>query len=117
MRDNRALAAKNGISGECEAGGVREYCFFSMYINKNALKFAYVIKLLYLCTRKGFKQQNNALYMNNSLKYLGVVLLLLGVLCLIIYKFALPSNILLIAAVVLEVAGILSYIFINKKLQ
>ena len=53
--------------------------------------------------------------MDNLLKYLGVVLLILGVVCLIVYKLALPSNGLLIAAMVLEVAGILAYIFINKR--
>ncbi|MBO7457300.1 MAG: hypothetical protein J6T71_05705 [Paludibacteraceae bacterium] len=53
--------------------------------------------------------------MENFKKYLGVVLLLLGVLCLVVYKFALPQNWLLIAAMVLEVAGILAYIFINKR--
>ncbi|MBQ7438399.1 MAG: hypothetical protein IJ548_00070 [Paludibacteraceae bacterium] len=53
--------------------------------------------------------------MENFKKYLGVILLLLGVLCLVVYKFALPQNGLLIAAMVLEVAGILAYIFINKR--
>jgi len=53
--------------------------------------------------------------MNSALKYLGVVLLLLGVLCLVIYKYAVPENWLLICAMVLEVAGIFAYIFINKK--
>ena len=53
--------------------------------------------------------------MENFKKYLGVILLLLGVLCLVVYKFALPQNGLLIAAMVLEVAGILTYIFINKR--
>lgn len=53
--------------------------------------------------------------MENFKKYLGVILLLLGVLCLMVYKFALPQNGLLIAAMVLEVAGILAYIFINKR--
>ena len=48
-------------------------------------------------------------------KYLGVVLLLLGVVCLVIYKFAAPENWLLISAMVLELAGIFAYIFINKK--
>ena len=48
-------------------------------------------------------------------KYLGVVLIILGVLCLFVYKFALPQNWLLVFAMVLEVAGILAYIFINKK--
>ena len=53
--------------------------------------------------------------MENFKKYLGVILLLLGVLCLVVYKFALPQNGVLIAAMVLEVAGILAYIFINRK--
>ena len=53
--------------------------------------------------------------MDSLKKYLGVVLLLLGVLCLVIYKYALPQNWLLISALVLEVGGILAYIFINKK--
>ncbi|MBR4500177.1 MAG: hypothetical protein IKP11_06535 [Paludibacteraceae bacterium] len=53
--------------------------------------------------------------MNSNLKYLGVVLLVLGVLCLVIYKYALPQNFLLILAMVLEVGGIFAYIFINKK--
>ena len=53
--------------------------------------------------------------MENFKKYLGVILLLLGVLCLVVYKFALPQTGLLIAAMVLEVAGILAYIFINKR--
>ena len=48
-------------------------------------------------------------------KYLGVILLLLGVVCLIIYKYALQSNGLLITGMALELAGILAYIFINKK--
>ncbi|MBO7459144.1 MAG: hypothetical protein J6T80_07825 [Paludibacteraceae bacterium] len=48
-------------------------------------------------------------------KYLGVVLLLLGVICLVVYKFALPQNWLLILAMVLELGGIFAYIFINKK--
>ena len=50
-------------------------------------------------------------------KYLGVILLLLGVVCLVVYKVALPVNGLLIAAMVLELAGILSYILINRKME
>ena len=53
--------------------------------------------------------------MNSLQKYLGVILLVLGVLCLIVYKFALPHKALLVLAMVLEVGGILAYIFINKK--
>lgn len=50
-------------------------------------------------------------------KYLGVILLLLGVLCLVVYKFAVPSNVLLICSMVLEVGGILAFVFINKALK
>lgn len=53
--------------------------------------------------------------MNAFMKYLGVILLVLGVLCLVIYKYAMPENWLLISSMVLEVGGILAYIFINKK--
>lgn len=53
--------------------------------------------------------------MDSIKKYLGVALIVLGVLCLIVYKFALPQNFLLILAMVLEVGGIFAYIFINKK--
>ena len=52
--------------------------------------------------------------MKSLLKYLGVILLLLGVVCLVVYKFAFQENGLLIAGAGLEVAGILSYILINK---
>ena len=51
----------------------------------------------------------------NSMKYLGVILLLLGVLCLVIYKFASPENWLLVASMVLELGGSFTYIFVNKK--
>ena len=53
--------------------------------------------------------------MNAFMKYLGVILLVLGVLCLVIYKYAMPENWLLITSMVLEVGGTLAYIFINKK--
>ena len=53
--------------------------------------------------------------MESFKKYLGVILLLLGVVFLVIYRCALPQNWVLILAMVLEVAGILAYIFINKK--
>ena len=74
-------------------------------------------KKQYLCSRFRNQTSNNALYMKTLLKYLGVILLLLGVVCLVCYKYALPENALLIAGMALEVAGILSYIFINKKLD
>ena len=55
--------------------------------------------------------------MKGFLKYLGVILLLLGVACLIVYKYAFQENYLLITGIALEVLGILAYIFINKKLD
>ena len=54
--------------------------------------------------------------MEAFMKYLGVILLILGVICLVIYKDAQPENGLLVSGMVLEVAGILAYIFINKRL-
>ena len=53
--------------------------------------------------------------MNDFKKYLGVILLLLGVVCLVVYKYALPTNTLLVCGIALEVIGILAYIFINKR--
>ena len=55
--------------------------------------------------------------MDSFMKYLGVALLLLGVLCLVIYKYAAPENWLLVASMVLEVGGIFAYVFINKNLK
>ena len=50
--------------------------------------------------------------MENLKKYLGVILLLLGVICLVVYKYALQANGLLVTGIVFELAGILAYIFI-----
>lgn len=47
--------------------------------------------------------------------YLGYILILVGVLCLVIYYLGVQTNILLLLALVLEVAGILSFIFLHKK--
>ncbi|MBR6018554.1 MAG: hypothetical protein IK073_08040 [Paludibacteraceae bacterium] len=54
--------------------------------------------------------------MNNFLKYLGVIFVLLGVCCLGVYE-VLPENLLLAGALVLELIGILSFILINRKLD
>ena len=51
--------------------------------------------------------------MNNFLKYLGVIIMLLGVCCLGVYE-VIPSNWLLLGAMVLEFAGILCFILINR---
>lgn len=54
--------------------------------------------------------------MNESLKkYAGVILVLLGVLCLVVYYFKPVSNILLAVSLVLEILGVLAFIFLNKS--
>ncbi len=51
------------------------------------------------------------------MKDLGIILVLLGVLCLVIYFAAVPANWLLVSSLVLEVAGIRGYIFLNRRQQ
>ena len=53
--------------------------------------------------------------MNSLLKNLGLILVILGVICLVVYYFALPTNGLLVSSLVLEVAGILVHIILNRK--
>ena len=48
------------------------------------------------------------------MKDLGIILILLGVICLIVYAFAVPANGLLIAALVLEFVGIVAYVLLNR---
>ncbi|MBO7501837.1 MAG: hypothetical protein J6T32_01320 [Paludibacteraceae bacterium] len=52
--------------------------------------------------------------MNSFLKVLGLIFILLGVCCLVVYATAMPDNWLLVASLVLEVIGILAYILLNK---
>ena len=54
--------------------------------------------------------------MNTLLKNLGAILVLLGIACLAVYYFGVQKNFFLFFIMVLEVAGILSYIFINRRL-
>lgn len=54
--------------------------------------------------------------MNTFLKYLGVLIVLLGVLCLVIYQ-AVPSNVLLVLSVLFEFAGMVTYVLINRRLD
>ena len=55
--------------------------------------------------------------METFLKYLGVILLLVGVLCIVLYRFMLPQNWLLVCSMVFEVGGIFAFIFINRALK
>lgn len=49
------------------------------------------------------------------MKNLGIILVLVGFLCLVAYKFAMPENYLLVTSLALQFAGILLYILINRK--
>ena len=54
--------------------------------------------------------------MDQLKRILGAILVLLGVILLAIYSFAeLTNNAILVVAAILFVAGIGSYIFLNKK--
>ena len=52
--------------------------------------------------------------MKSFLNYLGVILLLLGVVCFVLYRYAFPQNEWLIAGIVTEAVGIIAYIVFNK---
>ena len=55
--------------------------------------------------------------MKNFLKNIGIILVLAGVVCLVVYETSMQVNALLITALVLEVAGILSYMLLNRYLD
>lgn len=55
--------------------------------------------------------------MNNLLKNLGAILVLLGVVCLAVYYFGVQVNGLLVAALTLQVAGLFAHIILNKRVQ
>lgn len=60
------------------------------------------------------KQERRTKKHKRYMKDLGIILVILGALLLIVYSVALPQNWLLIAAVAIEVIGILAYILINR---
>ena len=56
--------------------------------------------------------------MKNFLKdYAGVILVLLGAACLVIYYFMPISNVLLVLSLVLEVIGIVAHIIFNRCIK
>lgn len=55
--------------------------------------------------------------MKSLLKNLGIILVLCGVICLVVYYFSTPSNTLLVCSLVLELVGILTYIIVNKFIE
>ncbi len=55
--------------------------------------------------------------MKTLLKYCGAILVLIGVLCLVVYYFWVPSNALLTSSLVLEAVGIIGYIITNRYVE
>ena len=55
--------------------------------------------------------------MKTLLENLGAILVVLGVICLAVYYFGVQVNALLVISLVLDVAGVLSYVFLNKYLK
>lgn len=56
--------------------------------------------------------------MKSILKYLGVFIVLIGVIVLVVYYYGgSNSNAYLSIAALLMIAGLVSHIFINKKIQ
>lgn len=53
--------------------------------------------------------------MNAFVKYLGVIVLLLGVVCLVVYQFVMQQNWLLLLAMALELVGLVAFVLLNKK--
>jgi hypothetical membrane protein len=64
------------------------------------------------------KTHKKNIYMNTFLKLLGTILVLLGVACLAVYFFSTTQpNILLASGLGLEIVGVFTYVFTNKKLS
>lgn len=56
--------------------------------------------------------------MNTFLKdYAGIILVLLGVVCLVVYYFSPVTNALLVFGLVLEIIGILAHIIFNRIIK
>lgn len=55
--------------------------------------------------------------MNNLLKNLGAILVLLGVVCLAVYYFGVQVNALLVISMVLEISGLFAHVLINKRIE
>lgn len=55
--------------------------------------------------------------MDTLLKYLGAIIVLIGVIVLVVYHFGTPSNALLVVSIVLMLAGIGTHIVVNRLKQ
>ncbi|MCI5680478.1 MAG: hypothetical protein SOY26_00565 [Paludibacteraceae bacterium] len=55
--------------------------------------------------------------MKAFLKYLGVILLLIGVVFFVVYQYAIQQNWLLVCGIIFEGVGIVAYILLNKYIN
>ncbi|MBR3564883.1 MAG: hypothetical protein IKN91_00925 [Paludibacteraceae bacterium] len=55
--------------------------------------------------------------MDTLLKYLGAIIVLIGVIVLVVYHFGTPSNALLVVSIVLMLVGIGTHIVVNRLKQ
>lgn len=55
--------------------------------------------------------------MKTFLKYLGAILVLVGVVCLVVYHYWLPENWLLVTSLATEIVGIIGYIVANRFVE
>ena len=55
--------------------------------------------------------------MKNLIDIISVVLVLAGAALLVVYELQNPTNGLLVASLILEAAGILSYVFLGKLIK
>ena len=55
--------------------------------------------------------------MKTLLKYLGAIIVLLGVVVLVIYHLSVKSNVLLVLSLVLMLIGVAAHILLNRRVQ
>ena len=66
--------------------------------------------------RFNVETSNIDIKMDTLLKNLGAILVLLGVVCLAIYYFGVQVNGLLVAALTLQVVGLIVHVILNKRI-
>ena len=81
-----------------------------LHISKKNCTFAAKFK-------KHIKHTNMNTYLNTFLKNLGVIIVLLGVACFVVYFFGKQNNILLAAGLGVKFVGIVTHIILNKVLD
>ena len=55
--------------------------------------------------------------MNGFIKNTGILILLLGVVCLVLYRYVVSTNLLLVLSLILECVGMGLYIALNRRVE